>query len=68
MPLTVYTADALALTWTSERGGGALLAHLLVIGSLAWAWRAALGRGPLEEILAAAARGAAALVTGPVRR
>lgn len=61
MPLTIYTAQILALALTRSAAGGPLeddaewtLLAVLVIASLALAplWRRFLGRGPLEALLA----------------
>ncbi|PPK98481.1 uncharacterized protein DUF1624 [Kineococcus xinjiangensis] len=62
MPLTVYTAHVLAIGLLYVQAAWLLGLHLLVALLLATAWRMALGRGPLEEVVGAAARGAGALL------
>ncbi|WP_337061053.1 heparan-alpha-glucosaminide N-acetyltransferase domain-containing protein [Kineococcus sp. G2] len=62
MPLSVYTAHVLALAVHPGDSPALLAAHVLVGVALATAWQLAAGRGPLEEALSSAARGAAGLV------
>ncbi|WP_432495471.1 heparan-alpha-glucosaminide N-acetyltransferase domain-containing protein [Kineococcus gypseus] len=69
MPLSVYTGHVLALAARPGDTAGLWALHVLVGVLLAGAWRAALGRGPLEGVLSGAARGAAAMVDPePARR
>ncbi len=75
MALTIYTAHILLVAWI--KSGDPAVAFLtdiqpefFVVGALvfATAWRLALGRGPLERLLAALASGAAWTVTRATTR
>jgi uncharacterized membrane protein len=75
MALTVYTAHVLMLAWINADGSPVgflsdVQPEFFVLGSVlfATAWRLALGRGPLERLLGAAASGAARLATRGTRR
>ncbi len=75
MALTIYTAHVLIVAWIASGSSAvALLADIqpefFVVGALvfATAWRLALGRGPLERLLAAIASGAAWAVTRAAAR
>ena len=68
MPLTVYTLHVLALAAWPEETPAVLALHVGVGVLLATAWRAGVGRGPLETAVGSAARAAAApLRRAPVR-
>ena len=74
MPLTVYTAQAVALSAglrADPDGGaspvGAWLAYVGVTVLVATWWRVTVGRGPLETVVATSAAGIRDLVAGPYR-
>ncbi|GAB7190626.1 heparan-alpha-glucosaminide N-acetyltransferase domain-containing protein [Kineococcus sp. NUM-3379] len=67
MPLSVYALHVLAWPLLHTPPGVALGVHLVVACVLATAWRQALGRGPAEEVVGAAAGLAGSLVGGRPR-
>jgi hypothetical protein len=58
MPLTVYTGHVVGLAAWPADTMTTLLVHVLVAVMFATAWRAAVGRGPLEILVGRAASGA----------
>ncbi|MGI4894510.1 MAG: heparan-alpha-glucosaminide N-acetyltransferase domain-containing protein [Janthinobacterium lividum] len=56
MPLTIYTAHVLALAAYPAETLSLLAVHVMVGVLVATAWRAGVGRGPLERIVGEAAR------------
>ena len=58
MPLTLYSAHVLLLG-TTDDAGHPVRYYLLQVAAgllLAWLWQRAVGRGPLESVVAAAVR------------
>lgn len=64
MTLTLYSAHLLALAPELHYDAPAVwfVLHLAVAVAFAWIWRETLGRGPLERMVAAAARNARQIV------
>ena len=58
MPLSLYSAHVLLLA-TTDDGGNPLAYYLVQVAAallFAWLWQRAVGRGPLESVVAAAVR------------
>jgi uncharacterized membrane protein YeiB len=66
MTLTLYSAHLLALTPGAHENNPALwfTLHLVVAALFAWFWRQGFGQGPLERVVATAARKARQTITG----